>query len=125
MATQENLMSISIDNVTNDEATGTFDKLMKGVDKHINEQYSSNRINGSDYANVYLGSLQAALAQSIQFELQKEISIEQGAKLYAERVIVDKEAAKLGMDNGIKNAESIKRNDDESVYTPQYTKVGS
>ena len=63
---------IDIENVTNPFNTGIFDKLMESINKNIETQYLNNRITGSDYATVYLGSIQAALTQSIQFSLQED-----------------------------------------------------
>jgi hypothetical protein len=63
---------IDIENVTNPSNTGIFDKLMESINKNIETQYLNNRITGSDYATVYLGSIQAALTQSIQFSLQED-----------------------------------------------------
>jgi hypothetical protein len=54
------------------DGTGIFDKLMVAVENHIQEQYDDGRITGSDYATVYLGSLQAVLQQSMAFVLQEQ-----------------------------------------------------
>ena len=64
---------INIENVTNQEESGIFDKLMQSISSNIEKQYLNNRITGSDYATVYLGSIQAALSQSIQFSLQEDM----------------------------------------------------
>lgn len=52
--------------------TGVFDKLIEAVNKNIEGQYNLGRINGSDYANVYLGSMQSVIAQSMQYLLQEK-----------------------------------------------------
>ena len=64
---------ITIDSITdgNVEGEGSFDKLMKSAQAHIMLEMNAGRIIGTDYANVYLGTLQAAMAQSVQFELSK------------------------------------------------------
>jgi hypothetical protein len=67
------LNDISVDTVTNSDCTGIFDKLMEAVNKNILIQYNDSRIDSGDYANVYLGSLQAVLSQSIQFALQEQL----------------------------------------------------
>lgn len=51
---------------------GYFDKLMASLKTHIQAEYSSGRIKGTDYATVYLGALQSAMAQAIQFALQEK-----------------------------------------------------
>jgi len=64
---------ITIEDVTNGSNTGVFDKLMAAVNADINEQFQANRITNSDYASVYLGSMQAVLAESIRFVLQEKL----------------------------------------------------
>jgi hypothetical protein len=169
--------------------SGVFDKLIEAVNKNIEGQYNKGRISGSDYANVYLGSMQSVLAQSMQYLLQeksieadialKEKQLEKvdeeidllqtqdldvqkstevkerqmieaeltGAKqrtlldteeeakqyevdnmlpeqlqvLYVDRVLKDKQAAKLGLDDVMKIAEKARSEGDGTVvYTPRY-----
>jgi hypothetical protein len=77
MPTNEELV---INNVTdgsldgNDDwkGTGIFDVLMDAVNQNINSQYKKNRITGSDFANVYLGSVQAVLQQSVEYYLRRD-----------------------------------------------------
>jgi hypothetical protein len=63
--------------------TGVFDKLVEAVNKNIELQYMEGRITGSDYANVYLGSMQAVLAQATQFVLQEKVTEAQIADINA------------------------------------------
>lgn len=49
--------------------TGVFDTLMKAVNSNIAVQYDNGRIKDADYAQVYLGSMQASIAAAIQFLL--------------------------------------------------------
>lgn len=60
--------------LVNDEwvGTGVFDKLMYAVNKNIQGEYNKGRLKGADYATVYLGSMQATLAQAVQFLLNEE-----------------------------------------------------
>jgi hypothetical protein len=67
------MANIDIENVTNEQKTGIFDKIMRSINANIEQQYLNNRITGSDYATVYLGSIEAALSQSIQFSLQEDL----------------------------------------------------
>jgi len=57
--------------------TGTFDKLMNAVDIRVKEEWEANRITGVNYATVYLGAMEAAMAQSVQFTLGKDQSAKQ------------------------------------------------
>lgn len=68
------MADIQLDSITNDAGTGVFDKLMAAVNAQIESQYLNNRITGSDYANVYLGGMQAVLQQSMQFALQEQLT---------------------------------------------------
>jgi len=121
------MAEILITDITNVDGTGIFDKLMDAVNKQIETQYLNNRITGSDFANVYLSSLQAVLQQSIQFTLQQQLTEAQIddtnasiALKYTEQVLKDKQAAKLGLDNVMKQSESSKDSDPDFIYTPRY-----
>ena len=141
------------------EGTGIFDVLMHAVNKNVTTQYAKSRINSNDFANVYLGSIQAVLQQSIEYSLRKDLTaaqidgalkdnllkdeqllitayerehiqpkslekllkeialIESNTKLsYTERVIKDKSAAELGLDDVVKTFNTTP----PAVYTPQY-----
>lgn len=114
--------------------TGVFDILIGAVNKNIELQYQKGRITGSDYAQTYLGGLQAVLQQSIQWVLQADTNaaqvddIKKGIELkdaqlkiaYAEQVLKDKQAAMLGLDNVVKNKEAERLVNPNAVYTPQY-----
>lgn len=211
------MANITVDNITNANGDGIFDKLMEAVNKQIESQYLNNRITGGDYAQVYLGGMQAVLQQSMQYVLQEQLTeaqiedviagtaiktkqleiaeqellaksyevstllpdqhttnlkqqtlldteeeakqyevdfllpeqltkiqeeidllqtqdsealldgvakrllqAEQTKGAYAERVVKDKQAAKLGLDNVMKNAEAARVSDPSVVYTPKY-----
>ena len=51
---------------------GVFDVLMRSVKAQLDAEYQANRIKGSEYATVYLGSLQAVLQTSLQMVLAQE-----------------------------------------------------
>jgi hypothetical protein len=51
---------------------GIFDVLMRANKAHLDEQYDKGRIKGTEYATVYLGSLQQVLNTSVQFLLAKD-----------------------------------------------------
>lgn len=72
------MTDITIDHLTDATSdtfgagTGVFDKLMQTVTLHVTEEFSEGRIAGSDYATVYLGSLQSVLAQAVDFLLKEQ-----------------------------------------------------
>lgn len=54
------------------DGAGVFDRLMQAVNAHINREYTNQRIKGTDYANVYLRSLEVSMTQALQFVLTEE-----------------------------------------------------
>lgn len=72
------MTDITVDHLTNTSdqtfgsGTGVFDKLMQTVTLHVTNEFEKGRISGTDYATVYLGSLQSVLAQSVQFLLTEQ-----------------------------------------------------
>lgn len=55
------------------DGTGVFDKLFNTVNLYIDDQYKDGRLKGPEYASVLLGSIEAVLAQSVQFVLQEQM----------------------------------------------------
>ena len=55
------------------EGTGIFDVLISAVNSNIKIQYDNDRIKGSDYANVYMSSMQSVLQASVQFLLEEQV----------------------------------------------------
>ena len=47
--------------------TGYFDKFMAALNTQIENQHNLGRIQGTDYATVYLGALQLALQQAVAY----------------------------------------------------------
>ena len=99
------MADINIEDVTNTAETGIFDKLMYAVNKQIEKQYLESRITASDYANVYLGSLQAVLAQSIQYGLQEQVTEAQISSIEADNLLKEKQLEIANKDLEIKSYE--------------------
>lgn len=55
-----------------DSGTGVVDVLMESIKLHLKEQYEEDRIIGPEFAQVFLGSLQSIIQQSIAFVLQEQ-----------------------------------------------------
>lgn len=62
---------------------GLFDQLMKSVEHHLDLQYTKNRIKGSEYAEVYVGSIQAVMQYTTQYLLGTMLINEQKAQAEA------------------------------------------
>lgn len=54
--------------------TGMFDGLMEAFSAHIKEENRTGRISGREYAETYLGGMQAAMQAAVQYLLQKDQS---------------------------------------------------
>lgn len=67
--------------------TGVFDVLMRTNKAHLESEFSKGRIKGTEYATVYLGSLEAVLTASLSFLLQKDKSALE-AQLIEQQVLV-------------------------------------
>ena len=65
---------ITLGDLTTAEVSGSgvFDVLMRANKAHLDEQFKNGRIIGTDYATVYLGSLQAVMNTALQYLLEKE-----------------------------------------------------
>lgn len=79
---------------------GTFDIMMKAVNEHIHKEYKSQRIRGTDYANVYVQTLGHVLNQASGYALNRaKLGVElehieaQNLKLAADTVLATKQGA--------------------------------
>lgn len=71
------------------DGNGIFDVLMRANKAHLEAEYSKNRIKGTEYSTVYLGSLESVMRASLEFLLQRQkISLE--AQLMEQQVLVAK-----------------------------------
>jgi hypothetical protein len=53
--------------------TGVFDKLMDANKAHLEAEFAKNRITGADYAQVYLGALQATMNAAVSFLVERDL----------------------------------------------------
>ena len=69
------------------EGTGVFDILMRANKAHLESEFQKNRIKGTEYATVYLGSLESVMQAALQFLLQRqEVALK--AQLMEQQVLV-------------------------------------
>lgn len=52
--------------------SGIFDVLMRANKAHLDAEYEKSRIKGTEYATVYLGSLESVMRTALEFLLQKD-----------------------------------------------------
>lgn len=118
-----------------DLGTGAFDVLIQSVLRHIKKEYTEGRITGPDYANVYLGSMQATLSEAVKFLLQEQQAGLQ-ADLIAEQVtseqknnepggLIDLEKQKLQAQIDLIIAQTSETGAKEALTDAQTSKVGS
>lgn len=53
------------------DGTGVLDQMLATMRVHLGEQFDKERIQGTEYAEVYLGAFQSTLAAAIQFLLAR------------------------------------------------------
>lgn len=102
---------INLDNVTNSNKTGSFDKLIDVLGEHLKAEKSSGRITGQEYANTYVQLMTAALQQSFSFELNKAQAENQADLIKAQIAQTEAESlrinsAKALLDKQVINATS-------------------
>ena len=74
---------------------GLLDQLMATVKEHVQEEFKAQRITGGEYAKVYLGAMEAVLANSTQYLLGVLLYEQQKEKIEAEIKLLDLEGEKL------------------------------
>jgi len=87
------MAAITNDDLTNKatvgvDGTGTFDVLMNSSSLYLEEQWNADRITGAEYATVYLGAMQAVLAQAVQFLLKQQSADKEAVLLIAKEELV-------------------------------------
>jgi len=51
---------------------GAFDQFMQAAGVHLEQEFKKQRIKGPEYSQVYLGGMQAAMAQAVAFTLGRD-----------------------------------------------------
>ena len=71
------------------DGSGVFDVLMRATKSHLDQEFSQNRIKGTEYSQVYLGSLTAVMENSLRFLLDKDKSLYEIALVEAQVRLAD------------------------------------
>ncbi len=87
------MASIQISDLTSGSlnGTGAFDVLMQATTAHLQAELEEGRITGQEYATVYLGSIQTAMQQALQFVLNSQASANQAALIHAQTINTEKQ----------------------------------
>lgn len=80
-------MAINLVDLTNDNGNGVFDKLMASMRGILQEEFTNNRITGTEYSKIFLSVTDSVLNQSMQFLLQKDQAAKQVEVLEAQRLL--------------------------------------
>ena len=83
------------------DGTGVFDIIMKAANENIKIQNQTSRITGAEYAEVYLGTMQSAIAEAMKFLLNKE-------QIIKDLDLKQAQIAAMESDTLIKSAQSAK-----------------
>jgi hypothetical protein len=100
------------------DGTGVFDVLMTAVGSRLEEQYQEDRIKGSDYATAYLGAMQYAMAQAMQFLLGKQQADAQAELIKAQTSLTIKQEAEIDA-NILLKAKELQIKDQELLIRQQ------
>lgn len=73
------------------DGDGVFDQMMKSIKAHLLEEYNAQRIRGSEYSQVYLGAMQSAMQQSIQWQLSAQTAANQAELIAAQTTQTEKQ----------------------------------
>ena len=111
------MADINVDDITNSGGTGVFDRLMTTINSQIEAQFLEQRITGSEYATVYLGAMQSALSQSIQFAMQEELTEAQIAGIEADNLVKAKQLEIAELEREAKQYEV------DNILPEQLTKI--
>lgn len=74
--------------------TGVFDVLMRANKAHLESEFDKGRIKGTEYATVYLGSLEAVMSASLRFLLEKDKSYLEAQLLEQQILVAQQEVLK-------------------------------
>lgn len=69
------------------DGDGAFDVLMQATKAHLEQEFNKNRIKGSEYATVYLGSLESTMRTALEFTVQGR-KIELEAQLLEQKILL-------------------------------------
>ena len=86
------------------EGTGVFDIIMKAANENIKIQNQTSRITGAEYAEVYLGTMQSAISESMKFLLSKDQISKDLELKQANIALIEQQKTSLIKDNEVKQA---------------------
>lgn len=82
-----------IDNKPAPNSSGYFKELMDSFNRYIGEEFKANRLTGAQYAEVYLGGMQAAMNAALDYTKHMDMVYLQNEKLELERELNETQKA--------------------------------
>ena len=82
-----------VDNEPAINSAGYFVELMTSFNRYISEEYKQNRLTGAQYAEVYLGGMQANLQAALAYAQHRDQVALQEEKLELERELNEAQQA--------------------------------
>lgn len=101
------------------DGEGALDKIMQTVTLHLDQEFNKNRIKGPDYAKVSLGATQAAITQSLQFVLQRQVNDKQAELLDSQKNVSDAQLVGIDLDNQLKTKQLDKADLEIEILSKQ------
>ena len=98
------------------DGIGVFDKLMAATKPHIKAEYDSGRIKGAEYSQVYLGAVQSAMSNSIEFLLRQ-------ASTQSQNALLDQQLLTEVQNTLVATAQKCKLQNEFMVLSQQIVKV--
>lgn len=90
------------------EGTGVFDVLMRATKAHLDAEFTKNRIKGTEYSTVYLGSLEQVMQTSLAFLMQRQ-KVDLEAQLMTEQIaLVHQQRLNAEVENTVLIAQKCK-----------------
>lgn len=119
--TSSALTNMPVERLTEVKLTGkgVFDVLMQSVKLHLEQEYNQNRIRGTEYSQVYLGSMTAILEQSTRFLLDKDKSALEAALIDAQVRLAEAQILKSLADVDLVRAQIAKLERDDELVAQQ------
>ena len=109
-------MTIEFKDLTTGEhaGRGAFDELMRTAESHLEREFKENRIDSNEYAQVYLGTLNAAMSTSLQYVMghgiasrQEELLTNQALGVLASTLVTTQQLANLVKEEALADAELL------------------
>lgn len=105
------------------QGTGVFDILMRATKEHLEQEFKQNRIKGTEYATVYLGSLNTVMGQSVQFLLSKDKAAFEAALVESQVRLAEAQILMAEAQRRLVEAQILKETNDRELTTAQTAKV--